>query len=446
MFTQPSQRGQALVLIAFAIVGLIAITALAIDGGNVFSERRHAQSAADDGALAGGLAILNNPGVTGVTSVITAPIYSITGAEDNDFPNSVVSIARGVARSDGQRGAQFTGCDGSTLKIAAPLTSQIPNSDPVNHPEDYLQVMIHSSVDTYFGQVIGIDQMNYCVQAIVRAKPYRLIPAFLGNAVVGTDPNALSYHAHSNSQKWKIRGGGVFANHNAEDDHSNVEFPDGHCATAVGTATGFACPVSQGNPDLFYSYPDMFYPLMPPTPDCDGIATFHASDGKIHPDADSSKNGSVWSGGIVGDYAPGLYCITDAGGLIHSPITGTGVTFYFTEHSFSLKMDGGGSNAYIAASAPTSGDYQGVLMFGPITEEPCTQNLEIRGNGSTPIIGTIFMPSACINYLGNGTGDAMNSQIVGYQVYSNGTADLHISYNSDDNLKFPQPPVIELNK
>src|SRR5690349_12199708 len=52
---QSSQRGQALILIALAAIGLFGITGLAIDGGAKFSDRRHAQNAADTAALAAAL-------------------------------------------------------------------------------------------------------------------------------------------------------------------------------------------------------------------------------------------------------------------------------------------------------------------------------------------------------------------------------------------------------
>src|SRR5512143_49608 len=51
-----TQRGQALVMIALAAVGLFAFAALAIDGSAIFSDRRHAQNAADTSALAAALA------------------------------------------------------------------------------------------------------------------------------------------------------------------------------------------------------------------------------------------------------------------------------------------------------------------------------------------------------------------------------------------------------
>ena len=44
---QNNENGQAIVLIAFAFIVMVAFAALAIDGGMVYSDRRHAQNAAD---------------------------------------------------------------------------------------------------------------------------------------------------------------------------------------------------------------------------------------------------------------------------------------------------------------------------------------------------------------------------------------------------------------
>ncbi|MBC7241297.1 MAG: hypothetical protein H5T60_02485 [Anaerolineae bacterium] len=51
LFTR--QRGQTLVWVAFALLGLLLVIGLAIDFGLVWTERRHMQNAADAGALAG---------------------------------------------------------------------------------------------------------------------------------------------------------------------------------------------------------------------------------------------------------------------------------------------------------------------------------------------------------------------------------------------------------
>ncbi|MGC9523339.1 MAG: pilus assembly protein TadG-related protein, partial [Anaerolineae bacterium] len=48
-----NERGQVIVFVAFALVGLIAITGLAIDGGRLYQARRQSQNGADAAALAG---------------------------------------------------------------------------------------------------------------------------------------------------------------------------------------------------------------------------------------------------------------------------------------------------------------------------------------------------------------------------------------------------------
>lgn len=50
-------KGQTLVIVALSLFALIALVALAIDGGNLMAERRQMQNAADAGALAGARAI-----------------------------------------------------------------------------------------------------------------------------------------------------------------------------------------------------------------------------------------------------------------------------------------------------------------------------------------------------------------------------------------------------
>ncbi|HET9907159.1 MAG TPA: pilus assembly protein TadG-related protein, partial [Anaerolineales bacterium] len=54
-----SERGQALIILALAAIGIFGIVGLAIDGSAKFSDRRHAQNAADSAALAGALALVN---------------------------------------------------------------------------------------------------------------------------------------------------------------------------------------------------------------------------------------------------------------------------------------------------------------------------------------------------------------------------------------------------
>ncbi len=69
-----SEKGQALILIALAVIGLVGFSALTIDGGRVLSDKRNAQNAADTSVLSAALAKIQgksdykNYGVTRATS------------------------------------------------------------------------------------------------------------------------------------------------------------------------------------------------------------------------------------------------------------------------------------------------------------------------------------------------------------------------------------------
>lgn len=73
----PRQRGQTLILFALALpVVLVGMLMLAVDGGNLYLQRRIAQNAADAAALAGARAIATEENVSGA---INAMLASNTG-------------------------------------------------------------------------------------------------------------------------------------------------------------------------------------------------------------------------------------------------------------------------------------------------------------------------------------------------------------------------------
>jgi len=51
------ERGATLIIVALTLTGLVAVAALAIDGGRLFTARRQTQNASDTAALAGAQAL-----------------------------------------------------------------------------------------------------------------------------------------------------------------------------------------------------------------------------------------------------------------------------------------------------------------------------------------------------------------------------------------------------
>jgi Flp pilus assembly protein TadG len=116
-------RGQAIVLIALMLIGLIAIAALVFDGGTAYAQRRLMQNAADAGAIAGArqVALGANDGV--INSAIQE--YAVTRNKASTF--TATYLPGGQAVGGGSVPSGTTG----------------------------VQVIVTTTFNTYFANLIG---------------------------------------------------------------------------------------------------------------------------------------------------------------------------------------------------------------------------------------------------------------------------------------------------
>ena len=419
MKLQSSEKGQALILIAFAAIGLFAFAALAIDGSMLFSDRRHAQNSADSAALAGALA----------------------HARGND----ITTAATNRATSNGYQD------NGTTKDVTVTITDAPSGVCPAHVEGKEITVTIVSTINTTFARVIGRNQLTNTVTATSRACGTYTGPPFEGNAIVSLAPSGKGYDG-TGTPDWIIEGGGIFSNSSS----SNSAYCNGAAditapsVTVVG-GVDFNCHgvnitgTTTEGADQYSSYTS-YAALFPREPACDGTA--YQSGGQWHPQSGADGSTVAFSGDM--DFAPGLYCVTNSPGPYHGALTGINVTFYITSANFSMKFNGAGN--YFNASAPTSGEYDGVLMyFAPQVDANGnllnTQELDLRGNGDADIVGSIIAPSADVTMFGNSSESAtINSQIIAYHVDSGGTADIHIEFVQDDNYQSTLPITLTLLK
>jgi Flp pilus assembly protein TadG len=216
------ERGQALILIALAIVGMIGLVALAIDGGNVFSNRRSAQNAADAAALAGALARVKNPDLPPADLSTLAKAAALARALSNNFTNDASNTVT-VTNPPG------ASCNGSVF-------NQLDPTDPTDTVLNYIQVVIRTTVSTYFAPVVGITELHNCVEAIARAKPGVETSLCYGALICGlssTDKNALRTYGGADIT---LVGGGAFSNSN-------------HATQALYVANNLSLQIATINPD-----------------------------------------------------------------------------------------------------------------------------------------------------------------------------------------------------
>ena len=418
MIIKASEKGQALILITLAAIGLFAFAALAIDSSRAYSNKRHAQNAADTAVLAGALAYAREGNTTNIETV------ALARAATNGYQN----------------------VSGDTSTVVTVTVTDVPNAAdcPGKAQGKDITVTIESYLDTTFAKIIGRSTMASGATATARACGFKLVPWFDGNAIVGLKPTGgeCGFDTGTGNAEWKVEGGGIFSNGCAHSkDYDSVTFvTPGTCAsTPSGVGAGhWSCTPQLGSP---YDWNKYVKENMPPDP-CDGTA----GDVGITPTDDQTE------------FKDGVYCISDLDAFTKKNITLDNATLYVTDKKFSLRYSGDGGlfgTPTHAGSYPGSDDYDGYYMVvEPISDDPddfCekpsdnhSQVLEWKGNGEGSFYGTILAPSACLDLRGNGHAEGLHSQIIGWIVGSNGTADVYVNYKAEENHQIPISPNISI--
>src|ERR1051325_1493164 len=322
-----TERGQALILIALAAIGLFAMTGLAVDGSAKFSDRRHAQNAADAAALAGALARLQDDPQW--------DLAALDRARNNGYDNYFPSIDNRVEVYNPPHSGVYSNC-----------------SDTRFDCNDYVQVIITSHTKTYFAPVIGIHETVNTVESIAKSQKSYHGELYGGASFVGLAPDQCKTLWLSGSSNINVDGGGMFSNSNLE---CGVTFQGSHglnitmdgsidmVATAYDTngnpgTSAIAGGLHGGKAQYQYPPPDDMLPSI----SCTGSATVSGS----------SMTPGNWSGTFpasgVTTLNAGTYCVHGDFNLgAHDNLSGTGVTIYMI--SGSINWNGG---AQVQLSAP----------------------------------------------------------------------------------------------
>lgn len=403
------ERGQALILIVFAIIGLIGMTGLAVDGGNAYAERRRAQNAAD-------------------TSAIDAALAKVRGGN---------LYTEGLARAASN---DYTDADHTSGSSDPDVNVEI-YSPPIDGPyaanTEYIQVKITATINTYFGGVLGIDTITNEVEAVARAKPSQTFPIAFGNAIVSLAPHECKAVKYQGNADTLLVGGGIYVNSDCNDsaffNNSGSALLTAPCLQAVGGITykpgSINVPggcITSGVSTL----PEIVYP----DPTCSGNSS--VSGNVMSP---GSYSGNKFPPAGVDTLEPGIYCVNANNGFV---LNG-GDSLY--GDNVVIVMNGGdvswNGGAEVNLSAPDSGPYPGLLIFMP---ESNSGTISINGNSDSAFTGTVLAPSAGVTVNGTGAADGFHCQIIGYTVDISGTSNMHIYYDDEDNYDAPIPPQVEL--
>ena len=473
MKPKSQERGQALVIIALAVVGLFGFSALAIDGSRVFSDRRNAQNAADTAALSAALA------------KIRIEPY-VTAAEDRAESNGYVTNPALKNK------VEVHLC--SDPAITSPCQA-IPTTGPLEQrdPDNYIQVKITSTIPATFARIVGRQEFTNIVTAVAYSGPVEPQPVLNGSALAALKEDGDKTLFGNGTINLEVIGSGVF-NNSADACATTVagagstysvttsfQFVSGVYCQNGGTTT--LNPITATSP---IDYPPEFN-IQEPTIACGGNAPAHSapdSTGTVtfYPGSYPSGENFNWAGGV--NFKPGNYCfgstfkINGPANVIadHVRIRITGGEFSLnggatlTCNDFLVHIDGGSGfaingnsgiecnnatffastgnvswsgNALVRMFAPTGGDYKGLLIYMPYGNN---SDLTIEGNTGNELTGSIIAVSSNIKIGGVSDTKGLHSQIIGYTVEIEGSSDLEIHYDPDEQYWEVDPTAVTLTK
>jgi hypothetical protein len=166
-----SERGQSLPIIGLVFLGLLALAGLAIDGGNLFMQRRRAQNAADAASLAGTRLIA-------LTIQTCDPIAM--EALDNKIAREINRFAEqnGISDTNGVAGDEvndnvvgyYVDPDEARLGVVG-QTGEVPLST------SGVEVEVKDEHGTFFIMVVGIDKIPSSAQAMAMTGVIHEFPA-----------------------------------------------------------------------------------------------------------------------------------------------------------------------------------------------------------------------------------------------------------------------------
>lgn len=424
-----TEKGQVVVILAVVLVSLLGFSALAIDVGTIFADRRFDQNAADAAALAGAVAaaqVMEDEHVSYEAFTCNGSNADVQQAIDSAVDAAILRAADN----------HFTIAD--NLDNQHGVTVECGNIDNGSYFIQYLdiKVMITSDVQTAFAHLFYPGPFRNTVEAVARVRP-RISPG-LGYAIVALSETCTANKDNlifSGSSTVTINNSGVFSNSCLKANGNVVVNADDGIKYMVEKVLAGGVTVNPTPTKATVPLPRI--PFNPP--DCSGLTDrgSWSGSGTISPGRYSQIR--LNSGNLT--MQPGLYCLsgdfTVTGGLLDGQ---QGVTIYITSGNFASS-----GNATLKLSAPTTENppaLRGMLIY---LAQGNTGNVTLAGTVDSFFTGTIYAPSGSVDLGGNNsTVSVYETQVIGNKVNVHGDVNMVINY--DDSVHFEIPTSLDLYK
>jgi hypothetical protein len=431
------QYGQTSILFTLMLTTTFGVAGLVTDFGWAYYRKQTAQAAAQAAALATVKAGMASGGVCGVNNVIC---QGETQCPTNiTVSSSTTSVEKGClyAQSNG-----FTSTGKQKVTIETGAVSY--NGIFVTY---WAVAKVSEQLPTLFSRVTGNTSSTLTARSSVG-----YIPPTNGGCIYVTAPTGSSMTTNGNTQI--TTGCGIWVNSSDPNalnlSGGNTTITDPNPDSKVEIVGGYSC--YGGNTGCITLPPitgarsagDPLGSIPPPTPSatCDPLPNINHGNTTINPgtycgsiSAQSNDHITMNPGNYIFK-STGSSCGFSASG--NADVTATGVMMYFADDC-SVSITGNGA---INMSAPTSGMYQGVLMFQSRTNS--TPSALTGGSGQI-LNGILYFPDALLHYAGGSASNinAAASTIIAWNLQLNGSSYIYNSGSSPYLNSFSGYAIIE---
>lgn len=383
-----SRRGTVVVLTALALVPLVGVMALVLDGGLQMIERQQVRAAADAAAYAAAGIVARPGGTTFEARTVAQQIASLNGYSTSDV----------------------------TINIP-------PTSGPFAGNGEYIEVIVRSDRARLFSAIWGRGTLTARGRAVARVftepKP--------SPSIILLDPSARAALNVAGSARIVTNGGiQVNSSHAEAAIATNMGYTQSTAVNIKGnywtdSSGKFKITKADGTVDASLTPTTGGSAMKDPLSDLPapslagmlmgGVADPNALPVWMRPPAGTSQvpgygtytikpgyydGGLELRGGAVVTMQPGIYYMKGGGFTVANgvTVTGQGVMVYVENGAGSFNIQGGG---VLRFSPPTTGVYKGITFY---QDRGSTRPFNIANGSTTRIEGTLYAAGAKMIYAG----------------------------------------------
>lgn len=424
------ESGQTVVVsAAFLCLVAIGFIAFAVDVGYLFQQKRLAQSAADACALAAAAELASG------------------------YPGNEQSVANGISAQNGFDTTLAT--NPATVVLSTPSSGNFIGSS-------YVQATVSRPIPTFFLGAFSPQFATVPVSASATAGGTFSSPTCV--CLEGTSGQVLSL---SNNSQLNAAGCGIMDNSGSSNAVGIVggSTLSGLSLGTVSSNWNNGSNINNGgsissSTKIVQGLATGCSPAMPAAPVYAGCQADPGGSygtftwGPSSPGGVVCYNGlTIGANGATVTLNPGSYVINsgqlhfESGANNHSNLGGNGVFFYLTgsstlviDNGANVNLVAGGSPEANGTTAPTVGNYNGLVFFQASTD---TQPVSMQGGSSTYIYGSFYAPGAAIT-IGNGSGASLSGGIVAQSLAMTGGGTLHaLATTNEGSLTAGSARVVE---